>query len=774
MKKKMSKVLSLVLVGAMVIGMVSGCGNKSDSTSSSASGNAETGKYTYQLTTGAPNTWSVTDWKISNEGDILTYTTMGLYDFAMNSTKDGYDVVCEMASDLPEDVTSEYAGNETYGVPADATEGYAFTLKLNKDACWEDGTPINADSYVYSMQQMLNPEMKNYRASSYYEGQLSLANAYGYYCGGVSYKDVYDDKGARDVDEANMYMTLTQADYFFGDSMESYYNNDSYNSYFMDADGNDLYEQLNAMFDGAMYMKITDDMKPILTQIAANFGDTAEDAWKEFCLEKCQVDEVPWENVGLIKNDDYTITLVLTNPITLFYLEYQLSGNWLIDEETFEAAKEQTGDIVKSTYGTAKDKYKCYGPWKIETYQADKSMHLCKNDKWYGWTDGKHDGMYQTTDIDLQFITKHTTEMSLFLQGKLDTITLATDDMDKYGSSNYIYYVPQSYSYHFTMNSDIKSLKSRETAGVNHSILSYKDFRHALSLSIDRQSYVEKCTSCSDAGYGLINYCYICNPETGELYRDSDYAKQTLCDVYNASSEDDITGYDVTEAQKWMQQAYDACKADGNISDSDKVEIDFHTYGSDDTYVRMVDFLQESLDAASEGTSLEGKITVNMVPDENYYDNLTAGQVDLCLASWGGADFDPYGIMWCYCTPDACCEYGFKPKKEKLTLTVEGKEITQTYYEWYKALCEGEYVQADLDIKNMILAGMEKGLLELYTMAPIYYRTEAGLNSQRVVQGSDTYINSLVGFGGLRYMTYTMDDSEWTDYCKEQGNKLTY
>lgn len=43
----------------------------------------------------------------------------------MNETKDGYDIVCELAEELPVDVTANYAGNATYGVPADATEGYA-------------------------------------------------------------------------------------------------------------------------------------------------------------------------------------------------------------------------------------------------------------------------------------------------------------------------------------------------------------------------------------------------------------------------------------------------------------------------------------------------------------------------------------------------------------------------------------------------------------------------------------------------------------------------
>ncbi|MEG0972724.1 MAG: ABC transporter substrate-binding protein [Lachnospiraceae bacterium] len=777
MKKNVKKILALVLVSAMVLGSLTACGNKEKKTSTgkdetkTASGED---RYTYQTISSSPHTWNPCEWQMSNEGDIITLTTAGFWDFAMNKEKDGYDVVCEMASELPEDVTSEFAGNETYKVPADAKEGYAYKVTLNKDACWEDGTPINADSYVYSMQQMLNPDMKNYRASSWFEGQVTIANAYGYYCGGISYDDVYQQDGARDVSDDKMVVSLTQPVFFFGASMESSYNDESQAASFKDKDGNDLYSQLNSMMNGSMYAPLTEEMKPILTQIATNFGDTAKDSWKEFCLEKKEIEKVPWENVGLIKNDDYSITLVLSKPASMFYFEYNLAGTWLLDEETFEANKEKTGDITKTTYGTTPEAYKSFGPYKIAKFQADKSMQFTKNDKWYGYKDGKHEGQFQTTDIDWQFITKHTTELSLFQQGKLDTITLASDDMDKYGSSDYISYLPESYTYKYTFNTDLHSVQKGESKGINHSIITYKDFRHAVSLAIDRQAYVEKCTACSDPGFGLVNYVYICNPDTGELYRNSDNAKQALCKIYDAQTEEDITGYDVKAASKLLQSAYDACKKDGNISDSDKVEIDFHVYGSDDTYVRLVDFLQDALNEIAKGTDLDKKIKVNLVQDENYYDNLVAGVVDLAVTAWGGADMDPYSMLQCYCDPSYNLEYGFKPKSEKVTLTVDGNKVTKTYYDWYKALCEGEYALADLTIKNQILADMETALLLEYHMIPLYYRTSAVLNSQRVVEGSPTYINSLVQFGGLRFRTYTMNDAEWEKYCNDQGGKLTY
>jgi len=153
--KKAFKILVMCMALTVLAMTFVSCSKKNDTNNGK--------KYTYSIIDSAPQTWSPTDWQNTNEGNILGYTRIGLYDFVMNKNKDGYEVVCEMASKLPEDVTKQYAGNATYKVPADAEEGYAWTFELNKDAKWEDGTPITADDYIYGFQQFLSPEMKNYR-----------------------------------------------------------------------------------------------------------------------------------------------------------------------------------------------------------------------------------------------------------------------------------------------------------------------------------------------------------------------------------------------------------------------------------------------------------------------------------------------------------------------------------------------------------------------------------------------------------------------------------
>ena len=304
-------------------------------------------KFTYRISSSTPSTWSPTDYQLSSEGTVIGLTGMGLYDFAMNKTKDGYEVVCEMARELPQDVTAEYKGSSLYKIPSDAQNGYAWKFDLNEKAVWQDGTPINADTWEYAYKQFLNPKMKNYRASSYYEDSLSLVNAREYYEG-----------------------------------------------------------------------------------------------------------KTEWENVGFVKNDDYSFTLILTKSQSLFNIEYSASSPILVHPSLYEANKKEAGDVIKSSYGTSIETYSSYGPYKIAAYQPGKEMLLEKNPGWYGWTDGKHEGQYMTTGIYLNYTTQHTTLMSLFLQGELDAIGLDANDLALYGNSSYRLTTPQSYTWKFTFNSD--------------------------------------------------------------------------------------------------------------------------------------------------------------------------------------------------------------------------------------------------------------------------------------------------------------------------------
>ena len=61
-----------------------------------------------------------------------------------------------LAKCLPEDVTGEYA--RTYGIPADAERGYAYRITLRGETCWENGSAVTADDFLYSIRQLFSHE----------------------------------------------------------------------------------------------------------------------------------------------------------------------------------------------------------------------------------------------------------------------------------------------------------------------------------------------------------------------------------------------------------------------------------------------------------------------------------------------------------------------------------------------------------------------------------------------------------------------------------------
>lgn len=568
------KLVAMLLMASMSVSVLTACGGSSDAESVSLSseesisgtadesaprndatdstGNSsggETGEYTYHSVTSGINTWNPTDWRDESEGDVIGYTISSFYEFRMNDTKDGYDIVPELAAEMPQDVTDEYAGNEVYGVPADANAGYAWKIALRQDAKWEDGSPLTAADVEYSAKQFLNPEMKNFRASTLFSGTLGLANAYDYYendrAGGISYALATDNEALSMADftpgEDGQYADADGNKAYFGWTVSidnDWVDGDAFAEY-ADYMPEETAAGLEALVNEDGYIPVTEESYNLFYSFTGSddWGNEAEEDLINYIFyEDGIVEETPWENVGFVKNDDYTFTLVLTNNCSEFDFIYNMVGLYLVNETLYEAGKQETGGVVKSSYGTAVDRYSSYGPYKVVSYQADKQMRLEKNENWYGYTDGKHEGQYQTTALDIQWIEEKTTQLSLFLQGNLDEYELTAEDVATYGTSDYLYFMPETFTSYLSLNIDFEMLKSREAEGVNKTIMTYPDFRKAFSLSVDRTDYVRSCTAASQATYGLLNSLYICDPDTGMAYRDTEYAQQALCDVYGVSS----------------------------------------------------------------------------------------------------------------------------------------------------------------------------------------------------------------------------------------------
>ena len=141
------------------------------------------GNYTYNtFTAQSPSNWNELTYQDNNDTQIMNYlgSSFFTYNFA-------YD---EFGDIIPGDFVVEYAAatnledvsalvDEKWGVPADG-KGYAWKITLRSDLKWDDGTPIKAEDFVYTMKQQLDPDFQNYRADSFYVGATIIHNAENY------------------------------------------------------------------------------------------------------------------------------------------------------------------------------------------------------------------------------------------------------------------------------------------------------------------------------------------------------------------------------------------------------------------------------------------------------------------------------------------------------------------------------------------------------------------------------------------------------------------
>ncbi len=182
-------VAALLSLSLLIAGV--GCRQAPSDENNGVSVERPTGNFTRQDAVSVPPTnWNPHTYEGASDAYPLDFLTVGLYTFVYNDELHpvegkepftSYAVMPEMAASLPVDVTETVKETSpAFGIPPEATAGYAYTIDLNPAATWEDGTPINADTYVESMKRLLDPRLLNYRATDYYDGDLAIAGARAY------------------------------------------------------------------------------------------------------------------------------------------------------------------------------------------------------------------------------------------------------------------------------------------------------------------------------------------------------------------------------------------------------------------------------------------------------------------------------------------------------------------------------------------------------------------------------------------------------------------
>ncbi len=619
MNKRFKSIISLVLCLAMLAAMATmfvGCDNPEDQTPIT---------YTYNTTTSTmPSNWNELTYQDNNDTQILSYISSSFFDYDYKFENDqkynadgsinvdgivvgAYTTNYSAATKL-EDVTSTVDAKWGYTDAQKAEGGYAWKITLRDDLKWDDGTPITAADFVYSMKQQLDPAFMNYRGNTYYdtlriknsrayffqnqEGTYETVASFGYATNAAAIEDgkvivvnMFDFWGAEGAPKITSYDETTYVPVLdYADTCANWvaYNDSTY--YFDYAYFVDTYPEFVKADD-------TIDFDAVLAFNASvpEHNETAaeDDQWEEIDLSEYYFSaamiygaygtyfevgasyatyvaiyventerDVAWESVGIYSEGnaiviclDKAYALLMEDGSLSYMAAYYMASLPLVKESLYESCKKAPAEgatLWTTNYNTSLATTASWGPYKLAEFEGGSHYKLVKNENWYGWNMEEYKNQYKIETISCRKVEEWNTQWQGFLAGIYDDASLQTENIDEYKDSKYVTYAPSTGTFGMQLYSNLNVLKESEN---NNGILAILEFRQAINLALNRSDVVEKiwpgtATPC----FGLIN---------SEYYYD----------IENSASLDDQGVYRNTEeAKAGILRAYGFTEENGKWS----------------------------------------------------------------------------------------------------------------------------------------------------------------------------------------------------------------
>lgn len=817
-QKKLLMLIAMVLVVVLCASVLTACkkdkGNGDGNVTKPGTGWEDPKMYTMrEYTAQMPSQWCTILSSDNVNNTMESYFTSAFYEFNYKFDANGKIVpgaytVEYSASTKLEDVTAKYAGR--YGLAADAEKGQAFAMTLRNDLKWDDGTPIKAADFVYTMSQQLSPKYLFATASNYYSGNYVIHNAQNYVKQGQkgmfpasSVLSVYDQN-----DDAKLIFTLNGHDSHVADYLTS--NGVDPQAYVAQA-AKVTVDALKAI-EGKSLAEIKKDETMLATWTAVlGWWQTEPNEELHFFKMEYEYPKMDFSEVGYFVGDnEYELVMVIDgtlNPLdaegNLTYEAGYYFSNWpLVKKDLWERCEDQSKTPYANSYCTTQEKSASWGPYKLTNYQDQKTYTVSRNDKWFGYGLPQYANQYQTDAIVTEKIEEWDTAWLAFQKGNLDGIGMNVKIAADYRTSKRAYFTPETWTFDLNIQSNANSRTDKR----NNLLLNYADFRKAISLSLDRDDYCAKNNPSSQAALGLLNSMYYYDVENGKVYRESIQAKEAILNAYGATKNADgswkvgettytdiedaldaTTGYNLTLARQLVENAIAQAKTDGKYSDGEEIIL---TYGietqSADTD-RVKNWFQAAFDNMTKGTSIEGKVKIEyfMFSSATWSEQFSAGEYDLCFGAWGNAAFNPAYLL-CETQISAENRYATNWDPKTVSVTVKAtpddkhKDGVYTYnLEQWRLILQGKdgcpvnFKNFPMEDQLAALGAVETAILKVYYSIPVFSRYSASLMGYKVDYVSYEY-NTFMGYGGIRYMTFNYDDTAWAEFVASNNNILNY
>lgn len=784
-----------------------------------------------------PGNWNSHVSDIFGNGYVLDYTQDTLYEYDYNENKTGFKIVPAMAAHYPTDVSKLYAERFDY---SESETGRAYKILLKSNLKFDNGDAITANTFVESMQLLLDPAADNPNACKVYgDGSLKILGAESYAnqseiiiesCVDANGVGTGEFVGWNNVsNEVAAKISFSASQSYVGKWLLNYYkySEDRVNevmAHVLLADQTRNAEI--AALDGKTLAEINAD-----EQLRATFDELVEgwctnaDEEFGFFVYKYGMGPVDFSSVGFFAEDEHSLVIVLQNAMDLFELNNKLCTNFLlVHPQTYRNCMRVADGSIANNYGTSIQSYVGFGPYKIGNYTSD-TLELTKNSCWRGYAEGNalENTIYEADGIKCTVVEDAQARLNMFLRGEIDSYDLtATDAKNGYLFSKYAYSIDSQTTWFVALNPDMEKSAIEAAAAIPatagnkviKSPLSIVEFRQALSCCLDRSALILECRPLSSVATGLIGQSYVWNTENGETYRSTEQAKDVILNFWGIADEcGEGKEYSTRDqaiasvasgsalAKNLFDRSYQIAREKGFVTDAMhknglwELQICVGSVRGGEDSDKLYACLTKNWIEAVSGTPWEGHLT--FVKREGLAKNdcakaLSENRIDMLIdVSCSASAFVPQALLNMFV---GSAQYDTSTDKSKMFVDVDldGKILRASVLDWIGKCLQGErivakivdggvptgemleiYVGDDAYMRLKIMTAAEEAIMQTCNIIPISTDAVVTLRSHRIRLETEEYVWG-IGYGGLKYVHFTMSDAEWQKALGEAGGSWNY
>lgn len=689
---------------------------------------------------------------MATSSEIFTYVTdslyMGDYDWAKAideglATEVG-DFATSGAVNLPYGRLPAMAVGEPVDVLGDGT---VWEITLREDLVFEDGTAIDANTFVWSWSQLLDPDQLNIRGSVLYaDTSLPVLNAEAYYKQKTPDKDSYgydlytlDDTADPVVYYAreNSYYggVIGHADWdlyhvaldspwasgkLVGPNGEDAYLEDwgcgladcseAYGDTYKTSNGTTFYLETET---GDTFMVDADDVlyAPeagwLLDDVAVPVVDEDDDyifagADPAYALldgvpvavdadgipvgaETTYFDatEVTWDEVGIKAKSDFVLEITLNTPRTAWDVKGNLLSGITGVVHQVQYELGLNDSGTSTTYGTIDNQLISYGVYNMTTWQAETLFIFDINDSHYDAENNK------IKHIRYEFISDQSIAVEEFKLGNLDLVSASGDYFDDFEFSPGLKLTPGSTFFRFAFN-----IAGPDGYDANP-ILADLNFRQAFYYAIDREEFVTEVNSPGYPTQGLLGPIYLSTEFNSVAYRSSEAGLAIFADLSSETS-----GFNPVLARELFDLAYAKLVTDEVIELGDNVSVEYKMYDAETNW-KLANWVKSTVEGIFNDPTASPRFTLNIVAVSSdaigtAWDN---GDFEMTFGGWTGYDFNaPKMLGEVYNTFDeeTMLEVGFDTENAEVSVVLEASyDALTAWVVEYDAMSNPTEIQTD-------------------------------------------------------------------------------